>query len=65
MWDFLLAFSVGSLIGTSRFAQRVVKPLLKLIAVGVVIAGLIYMFVVLRAVHERSQHPHVHTHSTH
>jgi predicted MFS family arabinose efflux permease len=62
MWNFLLALGVGSAIGASRFG-RLVKPLLVLIAIGVVIAGAIYVSVVFRAVQERSQHPHVPTHS--
>jgi hypothetical protein len=32
---------------------------------GVLVAGLIYSFVVLKAVSERSQPSHVHAHSTH
>ena len=32
---------------------------------GCIIAGLIYTYVVLNAVRERSQPPHVHTHSSH
>lgn len=64
MWNFLLSFFVGSAIGASRFG-RLVKPLLILVAIGVVLAGAIYVSVVFRAVQERSQHPHVHPHSTH
>jgi predicted MFS family arabinose efflux permease len=63
MWNFLLALGVGSAIGASRFG-RLVKPLLVLIAIGVVIAGTIYLAVVFRAVQERSQHLHVETHRT-
>lgn len=32
------------------------------IFIGAIIAGLIYAFVVFRAVNERSQSPHVHAH---
>lgn len=63
MWNFLLSFFVGTAIGASPFG-RFVKQLLKLVAIGVLVAGLIYTYVVLNAVRERSQHPHVHTHST-
>lgn len=64
MWNFLLALGFGSAIAASRF-RRLVKPLLILIAIGVVIAGAIYVSVVFRAVQQRSQNPHVHTHATH
>jgi hypothetical protein len=64
MWNFLLSFFVGSAIGASPF-RRLVKPLLILTTIGVLVAGLIYTSVVLNAVYERSQHPHVHTHSSH
>jgi len=63
MWNFLLALGVGSAIAASRFG-RLIKPLLILGAIGVVIAGAIYVSVVFRAVQERSQQPHVHSHST-
>jgi hypothetical protein len=32
---------------------------------GCLIAGMIYAYVVFKAVSERSHDPHVHTHSTH
>ena len=63
MWNFLLALGFGSTIAASPL-RRLVKPLLILTAIGVVIAGAIYASVVFRAVQERSQHRHVHTHST-
>lgn len=64
MWNFLLALFVGSAVGSTRTAQRLVRPLLVLFAIGVVIAGLIYACVVFKAVLERSQAPHVQSHST-
>jgi FlaG/FlaF family flagellin (archaellin) len=60
MWEFLLGFLFARATGISRF----VRALLLLVAIGVVIAGFIYASVVLRAVRERSQSDHVHTHST-
>ena len=64
MWNFLLAFFVGGGLGSTRTARRLIKLLLILFAIGVLIAGLIYVYVVFRAVNERSHAPHVHTHST-
>ena len=63
MWNFLTALFVGSTVGNTRTARRLVRPLLLLFAVGVVIAGVIYACVVFNAVSERSQAPNVHTHS--
>lgn len=60
MWDFLLGFLFARATGISRF----VRAILVLVAIGVVIAGVIYACVVFRAVQKRSQHPHVQTHST-
>ena len=62
MWNFLLALFVGGAVGSSRTAQRLVRPLLVLFAVGVIIAGLIYVCVVFKAVSERNDAPHVYTH---
>lgn len=65
MWNFLLALFVGSTVGSTRTAQRIVRPLLVLFAIGVIIVGIVYVGVVVKAVSERSQSPHVHAHSTH
>jgi hypothetical protein len=65
MWNFLLALFVGSTVGSTRTAQRIVRPLLVLFVIGVIIAGIVYVGVVVKAVSERSQPPHVHAHSTH
>jgi hypothetical protein len=65
MWNFLLALFAGSTIGSTRTAKRSVKPILFLILIGVLVAGVIYVGVVLKAVSERSNSPHVHAHSTH
>jgi len=64
MWNFLLALFVGGAVGSTRTAQRLVRPLLILFAIGVIIAGLIYACVVFKAISERNQAPHVHAHST-
>jgi hypothetical protein len=61
MWEFLTGFFFARATGLSRF----IRPLLFLFLVGVVIAGFIYAAVVFRAVSERSEQHHVHTHSTH
>lgn len=61
MWDFFFGYFFGRATGISR----VVRPLLWLLLIGVIIAGLIYTVVVFRAVSERSNSPHVHAHSTH
>jgi len=63
VWNFLLSFFLGSAIGSSRIAQRVVKPVLKLLAIGVLFAGVIYTYVVFHALSERSQGHHVHTYT--
>ncbi len=60
MWEFVLGFLFARATGISRF----VRPVLVLFAVGVLIAGAIYVSVVFRAVQERSQGHHVHAHST-
>jgi uncharacterized membrane protein len=64
MWSFLMSFSIGSAIGASRLG-RFVRPMLKLFAVGILVAGLIYTYVVLNAVRERSHDSYVHSHSSH
>ena len=58
MWNVLLGFLLGQTPGTSRY----VRALLAVIAVGIVIAGLIYAVVVMQAVSERSRASHVPTH---
>jgi hypothetical protein len=63
MWNFLIALFVGSAIGSTRTARRLVRPVLILFAIGALIAGLIYAGMVFRAVSERSHAPNVH--STH
>jgi hypothetical protein len=60
MWNFLLGFFLGRGIGAERWGRAV----LLLMAVGVVLAGLIYTAVVFRAVQERTT-GHVYTYSTH
>jgi ABC-type Na+ efflux pump permease subunit len=65
MWNFLLAVFVGSAAGSTRTAQRSVRPILTLVAIGVIVAGLIYACVIFKAVSERSSKAHVSTHGTH
>lgn len=65
MWNFLLALFAGTAVGSTRTARRSIKPIMTLLAIGVLVAGVIYAYVVFNAVSERSQHPHVHAHSTH
>jgi hypothetical protein len=40
-------------------------PFVTVFVVGLIIAGLIYTYVIYQAVNERSHSPHVHAHSTH
>ena len=39
-------------------------PFVTVFVVGLIIAGLIYTYVIYQAVNERSHPPHVHAHST-
>lgn len=63
MWNFLFGLLLGDAIRKSPMG-RFVRPILMACAVGVVIAGLIYTYVVFKAVNERSQEPHVPTNSS-
>jgi ABC-type Na+ efflux pump permease subunit len=65
MWNFLMALFVGSAVGSTRTAQRLVRPMLILFLICVLVAGLIYACVVFRAVSERSRAPHVTSSNTH
>lgn len=60
MWDFLTGFFMVRATG-SRF----IRILLFIFLAGALIAGVIYAIVVLKAVSERSNSPHVHAHRTH
>jgi hypothetical protein len=64
MWELLMGLLIGEVVGKSRVG-RFVRPALKLFAIGILIASLIYTCVVLNAVRERSRDTHVHTHSIH
>ena len=59
MWDFLNGFFMARATG-SRF----IRILLFLFLAGALVAGVIYVGVVLNAVSERSNTPHVSTHSS-
>ena len=61
MWNFFFGFLLARGTGMSKF----IRPLLLLILVGSVIAGLIYATVVFNALSERNSAPHVQRHSTH
>lgn len=65
MWNFFLALFAGSTVGSTRTARRSVKPILVLLFIGVLIAGAVYVGVVLKAVSERNNTPHVSTHRSH
>jgi hypothetical protein len=65
MWNFLLALFAGSTIGSTRAAKWSVRPILAIVLIGVLVAGVVYVCVVLKAVSERSNTPHVSTHSSH
>ena len=60
MWNFLLGFLFARATG----ASRIIRPLLLLLLLGSIIAGLIYAFAVFHAVNERSRPPHVHAPSS-
>jgi hypothetical protein len=60
MWNVFLGFLLGHTPGISR----VVRVLLAAIAIGIVVAGLIYAAVIMQAVSERNHASHVHAHST-
>ncbi|MDE1162397.1 MAG: hypothetical protein PW792_10705 [Acidobacteriaceae bacterium] len=63
MWE-LWGHPIAGAIGTTRTARRLLKPVVILFCIGVFVAGVIYVFVVLKAVSERNNSPHVHAHST-
>jgi hypothetical protein len=57
MWEFLLGLLFARATGISRF----VRAILVVLAIGAIIAGVIYASVIFLGIQERSQHPHVHT----
>jgi hypothetical protein len=61
MWNFLLGFLFARATGTSR----IIRPLLLLVLLGAIVAGLIYAFAIFHAIDQRSHSPHVHAHSPH
>jgi hypothetical protein len=64
MWE-LWGHPIAGAIGATRTARRLLKPVVILFFTGVLIAGVIYAFVVFHAVSERNEQHHVHAHSTH
>ena len=65
MWNFLLAIFAGSTVGSTRTARRWVRPVLALFFFGVLVAGVIYVGVIVQALSERSNTHHVSTRSSH
>ena len=65
MWNFLLAIFAGSTVGSTRVARRWVRPVLALFIIGVLVAGVIYVGVIVQALSERNNTHHVSTHSSH
>lgn len=61
----MLRFVLDVLLLRKLIESRSTRIAILIFFLGAVIAGFIYAFVVFRAVSERSQTPHVHTHSTH
>lgn len=61
MFEYLLRVKALHRLGMGR----PFRALFVVVLVGAIIAGMIYAFVVLQAVNERSHSPHVHPHSTH
>jgi hypothetical protein len=64
MSNFWTGYGFGGAFGASRFGRRVIKLALKLLVVGVLIAGLIYAIVTINAANQRSHSPHVHAHGS-
>jgi flagellar basal body-associated protein FliL len=64
MSNFWTGYGFGGAFGASRLGRRIIKPALKLFIVVIIIAGLIYAFVIFKAVNQRSQPRHVHPHSS-
>jgi hypothetical protein len=60
MWNFLLGFLFARATG----ASRIIRPLLLLVLLGAIIAGLIYAFAIFYVIDQRSHSPHVHAHSS-
>ena len=60
MLDILTGFFLTQAVG--RF--RIVRVLVLLFLIGALFAGLIYAAMVFRALDERSNSPHVHTHNS-
>jgi hypothetical protein len=58
MWNFLFGYLLARGTGLSRF----IRPVLVLLLLGSLIAGLIYAVVIFQAVHERNRVSHVHSH---
>ena len=60
MWEFVMGFLFARATGIHRY----VRILLLLVLAGSVIAGVIYVGVVVNALNERNHSPHAPAHST-
>ena len=60
MWEFLMGIFIGDALRRSPF-RLLIRLALKLVLIGIFVAGLIYTYVVFRAVTERSHARHVQT----
>jgi hypothetical protein len=61
MWNFLL----GLLFVRATDSYRVVRYALRFLVIGVIVAGLIYSYVIFHALDERRDRSHVSTHGSH
>jgi hypothetical protein len=61
----MLRFILDVLLLRKLIESRGARVAFFVFLLGALFAGFIYAFVVFKAVSERSQHPHVHAHSTH
>lgn len=62
MWEFLMGLFIGDTLRKSPLAPFI-RLLMKLAMLGILISGLIYAYVVCKAVLKRSEAPHVHARS--
>jgi hypothetical protein len=61
----MLRFVLDVLLLRNLIESRSVRVLFLVFLLGALIAGLIYAYVFVNAVNERSQSPHVYSHSSH
>ena len=63
MWEFLMGIFIGDALRRSPF-RALIQLALKLLLIGILLAGFIYTYVVFKAVAERSHPRHVQTQRT-